>query len=287
MKIVLGTANFGSPYGISNSNKKLSYKDLKKIINICQNNSIKYIDTSYNYKNSEKLISKLCVNKNFKIITKLPEINGNFDKVKTSFYQSLERLNSDNIYSLLTHSQKDLKIKDFEKIYEILNDLKKNKKIKKIGISIYKPKDLIKIANKFKIDIVEIPLSIFDQRFCEKKILDFIKKKKFHIYCRSIFLQGLVFLDNKIIDKKFKGEAKKIINFRKFLNNNNLAILRHCINFVKKQKIAKGIVLGVNSSKQLAEILKEKEKIKKDLILNYNHYSIKDNNIILPYKWKN
>jgi aryl-alcohol dehydrogenase-like predicted oxidoreductase len=286
MDIILGTANFGAVYGISNK-KKISLNDLKKIIKICEKNSIEFIDTSYNYKNSEKIISKLCRKKNYKIITKLPLINGSFKKIEKKFNQSLKRLNKNQIYGLLTHNPKDLKLDNFKKIYKILNDLKKAKKIKKIGISIYKPSELIKIASRFKIDIVEIPMSIFDQRFCEKKILNFIKKKNIQIYCRSIFLQGLVFLNNNLIKKKFKGEINKIIKFKKLLNNDKFKILQHCIHFIKKKKIINKIVIGINSPVQLNEIIKVYKKSNKIIKLNYNDYSIKDNKIILPYKWKN
>jgi len=286
MDIVLGTANFGTIYGISNK-KKISLNNLKKIIKICDKNSIKFIDTSFNYKNSEYIISKVCKKKTYKIVTKLSEINGSSEKVEKSFYQSLKRLNKNKIYGLLTHSQKDLKIENFKKIYKILIDLKKVNKIKKIGISVYKPSELIKIASKFKIDIAEIPMSIFDQRFCQKKILKFIKKKNIQIYCRSIFLQGLVFLNNNLIKRKFKGEINKILKFKKKLNNENSKILQHCIQFIKKQKIVNKIIIGINSPTQINEIINAYKNSNKIIKLDYNDYSIKDNNIILPYKWKN
>lgn len=286
MKIVLGTANFGTAYGISN-NKRLSNNQLKEIIAICKKNSIEFLDTSYNYINSEKKISKFCNKENFKIITKLPESKGDIDIIKKSFSNSLIRLNTNRLYALLTHSQQDLKVKHFKKIYKILIDLKKNKKIKKIGISVYKPHELINIISRFNIDIAEIPFSIFDQRFRNKKILKIIKEKNIKIYCRSIFLQGLIFLDNKILKKKFNGEIKKIIKIKEDFKNDNNKILEHCINFVKSENFVNKIIIGVNSPKQLNQILNCYRKKEKKIKSNYKDYIIKDNNIILPYKWKN
>ena len=67
MKIVLGTANFSSTYGIDH--KKIKEKELHKIISYCKRNKIHYLDTATAYKNYN-LLSKLNISK-FKIITKL------------------------------------------------------------------------------------------------------------------------------------------------------------------------------------------------------------------------
>ena len=74
MKIVLGTANFNSLYGINN--KKIDKSELKKIINFCIKNNIYYLDTAEAY-NNYKLIKKFNLKK-FKIINKL----SNLKKIK-------------------------------------------------------------------------------------------------------------------------------------------------------------------------------------------------------------
>ena len=74
MKIVLGTANFNSLYGINN--KKIDKSELKKIINFCIKNNIYYLDTAEAY-NNYKLIKKFNLKK-FKIKNKL----SNLKKIK-------------------------------------------------------------------------------------------------------------------------------------------------------------------------------------------------------------
>ena len=70
--IVIGTANFNQTYGLNSS--KVNIKNIKEIINYSKKNKIKYYDTSGSYKNAETILGKN-LNKDFKVITKLPPIN--------------------------------------------------------------------------------------------------------------------------------------------------------------------------------------------------------------------
>ena len=65
MRLAVGTANFGSRYGVFNT----KIKNPRKIFKFLKKNNIDYIDTALNYKNQKTLI-KENLNK-FKIITKI------------------------------------------------------------------------------------------------------------------------------------------------------------------------------------------------------------------------
>ena len=68
MKLVLGSANLGTNYGLFKN--KISLKEFKKIEKLVLLSKINFIDTATSYVNSEKIIgnSKL---KNLNIITKI------------------------------------------------------------------------------------------------------------------------------------------------------------------------------------------------------------------------
>ena len=56
-KIIIGSANFGGRYGVSN--KKISISNLEKIFKYLKKHKLDTIDTATNYKNSEKVIGNL------------------------------------------------------------------------------------------------------------------------------------------------------------------------------------------------------------------------------------
>ena len=95
MKIALGTAQFGSNYGIANKSGKINYKEAKKILKLAKKNKINTIDTAINYLDSEKILGKIGVRK-FNIVTKLPAIpkkNKNIEKwIRSKIHKSLKRL---------------------------------------------------------------------------------------------------------------------------------------------------------------------------------------------------
>ena len=69
-KFVIGTAQFGGRYGVSNTIGKTKAKEVKKILSFINKKKIYYIDTSTNYGEAEKIIGKKNVKKT-KIITKV------------------------------------------------------------------------------------------------------------------------------------------------------------------------------------------------------------------------
>ena len=56
-KLILGTANLGSPYGINQSNLAQNNSFAKIFLEI-KKREIQYIDTAISYKNSEKNLAK-------------------------------------------------------------------------------------------------------------------------------------------------------------------------------------------------------------------------------------
>ena len=57
-KIVVGTANFGNPYGIANRGKLLSLDESKSIINWAQENEINHFDSALAYGHAEEILCK-------------------------------------------------------------------------------------------------------------------------------------------------------------------------------------------------------------------------------------
>ena len=178
-KIIIGSANVNTKYGFKKNNIKT--KEFKKLLKNAKLKKINFIDTSPKYSNSEKVIGS--IKEKFNIITKIPKIPLNTKKNKiedwiiNKFITSLRNLNSKFIYGVLIQNAEILLSNKGDNIYNALVNFKNKKKIKKIGVSIYDFKKLEKIINKFKIDFVQVPFNIFDQRLVEKSLIPKLKKE--------------------------------------------------------------------------------------------------------------
>jgi aryl-alcohol dehydrogenase-like predicted oxidoreductase len=110
MKLVVGSAQLGMNYGLFN-NKKISFKEFKKIEKLVIKSKINFIDTATSYGDSEKIIgnSKL---KKLHIITKIKIPNKKNIIVKNwllkEISKSLSKLKIKKIYGVLIHDYKDL-----------------------------------------------------------------------------------------------------------------------------------------------------------------------------------
>ncbi len=278
-KLVLGTAQFFTKYGVEN--KKVSNKRVvRNILKYAYKNKFRYLDTAIGYKNCDKNLGIIGVNK-WNIITKINFPNSADKKnIIKKILTSKKKLKIKQFYGILVHNPFAVSKKIFLINYKNLLKLKKMGIVKKIGISIYGAENLNFFISKVRPDIVQTSLNIFDQR-----ILNFLKKsktKKIEFFARSIFLQGLL-IQKKIPKKfeKFKTYLKKIKNNYK---KNNMTALEFSINFIKTQKKIENFIFGVSSLSQLKEIIKV-FKSKRILKINFEKISSNKINLIDPRTW--
>ena len=277
-KIIIGTANFGCAYGIRK--KKISKK---KVIDLCKfayKKKIKYLDTSTEYFDSNKIVRNL--NKKIIINTKiLPNkkwINMNyclkqFEKIK-------DDIGNKKLNTIYLHDEKIIFKRYFKKIYYNLIYLRKKKHFNKLGISIYDFKTIDFFLKKFHFDTIQCPFNIFDQRLITKRYYRILKSKKIEIHARSIFLQGLL-LNKKTFELNNMIKLKKKINFlHKFGELNNIKVIDLCMTFVTKYKINK-FIIGFDNLKNLKDVLNFKKIYKVD----FKKFSIEDEKLIDPRYW--
>ena len=287
-KLAIGSANFNQRYGVDNISLK-NTKNIKNIFKEIGKNKIKFFDTAIDYKLEKNLIDSINL-KNLKVTTKIRLPNINKKKftlnIKKKIQYELKKFQIKKFDTILLHNINDLKSSKYRsKLINELSELKKKKLTSKIGVSIYEPNDLKIVFKIFNPDVIQIPLNIFDQRFLKNNLLKKIKKKKILIQVRSIFLQGLLLKNQKEINKiKYKKKLKqKLINFSDWCFSSKLTQLNACIQFIKNIKHIDFIILGINNSTQLKEIIKTFKK--KNKIKNFKELLIDDKSLIDPRKW--
>jgi len=284
-KIILGTAQFGTVYGVKNKKTEIKKKEAFKILRLSEQNNINHLDTADSYRGYKTILSKYNLNKwkiSLKISNKIIKKTNTEKKFLSFFYKNLNIINKKNIEFLLFHDSKILFTKNGNKIYEILLKLKKKGLIKKIGISAYSIDEIKKVLRKYKINVVQVPFNIFDQRLNQKSFIKKLKSLKIEIHARSIFLQGLLLLEEDKIPKKFHRHNKIFKKWYKFLKKNKTSAIKECINFAFTNKFIDKCVIGVDSLSNLEDIINLKAlKSKKDF------ESLKSKNIKLidPRKW--
>lgn len=263
-KLTLGTAQLGMNYGIANITGKPDLDTAKKILKFSWKNGINTFDTSPAYGNSEKIIGSFIATvisdqiDNIIIISKLPRINRNEDRSKNDIYNiiknqlksSLKDLNLQKMPIYLLHHAPDIFFKN-GLIIECLNNLKDEGLIGRIGISIYN-QDEAEEALKFKeIDVIQVPINIFDQRLIRSRFLKRIKNRSYFIFARSIFLQGLFFIKPNNLPVNLKIATDLLIKLRHLSEKFNVDIAKLAFLFVRDLPQITSIVVGAETASQV------------------------------------
>ena len=279
-KFILGTAQFDFKYGIKKFNDQINKLDIIEILKIAKN-QIKYIDTSPNYKNVEKLIGNTKT-KNLEYYTKTISLNEfGIDKVKARIHDSFDHLNIKSIEGVYIHHFEDVYNKNFDNLFTFLRNLKDNGKIKQIGFSIYEKKEIEFLINNFDFDILQIPINIFDQRLIANNYLKILKKRKINIIARSIFLQGLL-LNINDHPLYFNKWSNFFMDYNNFLKINNMNSIEMCLSFINSIKEIDNIIIGVKNTNQLNAILNANINNS----IDFSNLSNADNKLIDPRNWK-
>ncbi len=282
-KIILGTAQFGMNYGISNSKGKINFIEIIKILDLLKKKKLNFLDTASSYDLSESEIGKyyLKSKKKFNIITKYTLKN------KGDIFKQYEDSIKNLKYKpkvIMAHSYKDYLDKNFR---TSLFKLKKKFKISKIGVSIYNKPELYSIIKLKTPNIIQVPCNILDKRFISKDVVELVNKKKIEIHARSIFLQGLLFKSKRDIIKKFKDAKDVIKKLEKLCIKHNLKLWELSLIWAYQKKEIKKLIIGVDTQKQLQKNLRTiKKKINTSLIKEIEKINLNNSKIIKPYLWK-
>ena len=278
-KVILGVTQFGLNYGILNQHNSNKKKKLRQILNFSKKKGINSIYSSKYYGNANKFLATENLDY-FKLYIKFKSQ----DLLKKNFLEDFEKmkkkLKKNNLILMLDRFE-NLKNRERLKIYNILLDLKKDKKINRFGYSIYSFKNLKKICHQFKPNILQCPYNVIDRRLEEKKLLQFLKINKIEVHVRSIFLQGLLILHYSKHPRKFLNWKKIFKKFDDQIQHYKISNLDWCLNFIEKNKYINKILLGVDNIDQLREICSFKNNGK----IKFPKMYVKDEKLINPSKW--
>jgi aryl-alcohol dehydrogenase-like predicted oxidoreductase len=285
LKLALGTAQFGFDYGMNNKKGKIPKKEVFQILTYAQRQGIDTLDTASAYGDSEAVIGEYVKkhNTDFKIISKCSAKSP--EGAAKVLQQSLDRLSLKKIYGYLIHDFEAYKKNpDF---YSELLTLKQQGRLEKTGFSLYYPREVTYILDKeIPCDLVQIPYSVFDQRF--KPLIPLLQQKNIEVHVRSIFLQGLIFKSPQELKGNLRKIQGKLQELRSMALEKNIPVSALCINFALLNNHIDRVIVGVDDLKNLQENIAALQ-YQNDVSHLYDRFILlqeEDEHIILPFHWE-
>lgn len=264
MKLALGSAQFGIPYGITNHKGQVKQHEVNDIVRLARSRGVRTIDTAISYGSSEACLGISGAN-DFQIVTKLPALPDSCEDVEFWVRQhvnaTLMRLKQSSLYGLLLHRPHQLSEPNGHKLARALVQVKEDGLVDKVGISIYSPEDIENALGAIKLDLVQTPFNIVDRRILETGWLDRLYKEGVEIHARSTFLQGLLLLNKKSIPRKFHRWNDLWNKWHASLETLRISPVELCLAFSLLTPQISKVIVGVDTADQLLNLINVEDRI--------------------------
>ena len=262
--MTLGTVQLGMNYGIANDAGKPSEETSFAILRSALENGVTSLDTARAYGDSELVIGRFLKQwqgKQPNIITKVPKLQGDSPRelekfVTESVELSLERLGVNKVQGIMLHGAKDPIIHG-KKCADAVKALLDHGYTDRVGVSVYVAEDIEGMLPYDVFSLTQVPMSIFDQQLIADGSISRLQERGYSVFVRSVFLQGLFFLDPDSMTDPILLEyaAPKLRRLRALADEWNMSIAQLAIAFMRDQPGIASLVLGAETPAQVKENL--------------------------------
>ena len=262
--MTLGTVQLGMNYGIANQSGKPDEEKSFSILRTALEKGITTLDTARAYGDSEAVIGRFL--KTWKgpapqIVTKVRKLQGSTPKeleqfVTESVEGSLRDLGVNKVSAILLHGSKDPLIHG-KACADAMAQLIQKGYTDRVGVSVYTDEDIRGMLPYDIFSVTQLPMSIFDQQLIRSGALEALEQRGYTVFVRSVFLQGLFFLDPDAMTDPLLVDhaAPKLRLLRDIAREANMTVSQLAIAFIRDQAGVTSLVLGADAPEQVAQNL--------------------------------
>jgi aryl-alcohol dehydrogenase-like predicted oxidoreductase len=136
------------------------------------------------------------------------------------------------------------------------NKLKKENRIELSGVSVYTIEHIKEFLNQNEFDVIQIPINIFNSKIINSGLLSELKKNNKIIFARSIYLQGLFFLNPKELPTHLEKVKSKLESLYQISKEYDRSIEDIAFSFIRDISEIDSMIIGVESLNQLKNNIK-------------------------------
>lgn len=246
--LVLGTAQWGAEYGITNRKGRLSDADLASIVSVAQGSGITAVDTAAGYGDAQVRLRRW--SHEFAIRTKVSGKDA--ESIPRHVQACLLELDLTRLDGCLLHDWDALEASAAAQSASELERTRTEGSTAAVGVSVYDEDALKRALDAFEsLDMVQVPANALDRRLDNSPVIETLASLGTVIQVRSAFLQGLLTGPN---DGPF-GHHPDVQRFLTAAKDAGQSPLAMALAHVRALPWASEIVVGVTSADELQEVL--------------------------------
>jgi aryl-alcohol dehydrogenase-like predicted oxidoreductase len=241
MEWVLGTAQLGSNYGISNRVGMPSGVESFEILHRAYELGIRTLDTAIAYGLSHQRISEYHDwnhDHRFKIITKINRADYSLTDIEGSIRRLCYSFGGEVLDVLLCHNFEDSLDSMF---LGALRRLKENGYVRKIGVSIYGNSELQAAAQNPDLDVIQLPFNLLDSWTIRGDGMLAAKAAGKELHVRSIFLQGLFHMNPENLPVRLARLGPFLRSLREIASLEGISMGSLAVRYVRSRDLVDGV----------------------------------------------
>jgi aryl-alcohol dehydrogenase-like predicted oxidoreductase len=167
---------------------------------------------------------------------------------------SLKNLGVSKVGAIMLHSAPDVAMYG-QSLADAMGKLLELGYAEQVGVSVYDNEQIEEMLKYDVYTVTQVPMSIFDQRLIANGAVKKLQEKGVTVFVRSVFLQGLFFLDPDGITDPILLEhaAPKIRTLRQIAKAEGMTVAQLAIAFMRDTVGVTSLVLGADTPEQVKE----------------------------------
>ncbi len=283
-KLILGTVQFGMPYGINNSTGKPSAASVSEILNLAWSNNVRELDCADAYGDSQKSIGdhiketgqQFRINTKFRIDAKHP--------IECQLKDTLNSLGLSEVNVYFFHRFQETIA--HPKALDELNTLKASGRIRKAGVSIYTNEEFKACIYNDAVDVIQLPFNLLDNHSKRGDLIQLAKQHSKTLQVRSVFLQGLFFKERSSWPSYLEPLSGYVEQLRSISNRYNMDMHDLALNYALSNPSIDNVIIGVDSAEQLQKNIAIKQEIDIEIMQQVDAINVEEQELLYPMNWK-
>ena len=291
-RLVLGTAQFGSDYGVTNAVGRVPDAELSEILSTAIELGISRLDTALEYGDAQARLQPWV--EHFTITTKVRGAAG----IGPSVGQCLEQLGVTSIDEVLIHDWATLDGDARVTAADALASLRDDGVVHSVGVSVYDEHEIDEALTAFPaLDSVQAPVNVLDQRLAGSVAVSSLHSNGGVLQARSVLLQGLLvsaptsFHTPSPSTPGSTGTSsaaalhRDVECFQSFCSSAGVSPLAGAVRFVAALPWVDELVIGVTSAAELHEIVEALSSVPQGWVQACAGLASVDASLIDPRQW--
>lgn len=260
-RLMLGTVQFGMPYGVANRSGQPGYEEVREIVSTALSGGVNCFDTAAAYGTSEevmgRVLTELKVMDDVLVVTKVRALEAaelqDSQAAQRAIVESVEasrrKLRLECLPLVLFHREADAAFLD------VLRDLQRRGWIREIGVSCdHAPQPALDFIHH-GVDALQIPGNLLDPRQLRSEVPARAEQAGVKLFVRSAYLQGLLVMPETEIPESLSPAIPVRRRLAELASAAGLGMAELALRYVLSITGVTSVVVGVETVKQMSDNL--------------------------------